>query len=275
MFSQVFVHGEDVGSRYRLPTYPPYRNEFFFYIDLNDKNWFWLLYFVTHCRSPFLPAHSMSKLSTLRGAMFCHSPSAGCDTSASQATSTSSWQRDFFSALSRTLYFPAGSSIQLHPTMWLSAMYLQTNVKGTITASESDKHQSTCKTDERINYKTWKKIFAFASARRECSLRLGTFYRPQTKLQKGSFHKRVSRILSTRRGGEVYTPQADTPPSGRWLLQRTVRIYWNAFLFFSLLLSSRLIYIVFFLCKRLLKNDFFLKYKEGSFSCRITNFIGV
>ena len=69
------------------------------------------------CVYPFCRPHSMSKLSTLRGAMFCHSPSAGCDTSASQATSTSSWQREFFSALSRTLYFPAGSLIQLHPTM--------------------------------------------------------------------------------------------------------------------------------------------------------------
>lgn len=44
--------------------------------------------------SPFLPAHSMSKLSTRRGAILCHSPSAGWLTKSVQATSTSYWHKE-------------------------------------------------------------------------------------------------------------------------------------------------------------------------------------
>ena len=102
---------------------------------------------------PFRPAHSMSKLSILRGAIFCHSPSAGWLTKSSKEISTSIWHFvcgrsllpeappppmtvtpvfgqtplvpfcrlcDWF--LSE--YFPAGSSIQLHPTTPVSTMNL-------------------------------------------------------------------------------------------------------------------------------------------------------
>lgn len=44
--------------------------------------------------SPFLPAHSMSKLSTRSGAILCHSPSAGWLIKSVQPTSTSYWHKE-------------------------------------------------------------------------------------------------------------------------------------------------------------------------------------
>ncbi len=112
---------------------------------------------------PFLPAHSISKLRTLRGAILCHSPSAGWLTMWFHATSTSYWHSDtwerntvktrlmsvavtcsnlliycfyiftfpgYFESVcpsllsSLSLYFPLGSSIQQQPTTSLSTMNL-------------------------------------------------------------------------------------------------------------------------------------------------------
>jgi len=79
---------------------------------------------------PLRPAHSMSKLRMRTGAIFNHSPSHGYETSSFHATSTSIWQCDLrhgdmvLPADWRTLYFPAGSSTQLHPIMLQSTINL-------------------------------------------------------------------------------------------------------------------------------------------------------
>lgn len=83
---------------------------------------------LVHNTWPFLPAHSISKLRILKGAIADHSPSGTWDIKSSQETSTSIWQRDLTgnlgSSFVRMRYFPAGISIQLHPTTSVSTINL-------------------------------------------------------------------------------------------------------------------------------------------------------
>ena len=82
--------------------------------------------------TPFLPAHSISKLSILNGAIFCHSSSGVWLIKSSYDTSNSIWHLEVGVTASleeaglgfRNEYFPGGTSIQLQPTTSASIINL-------------------------------------------------------------------------------------------------------------------------------------------------------
>ncbi len=86
---------------------------------------------------PFLPAHSISKLRTRRGARIAQRPSVERGSTEEKCMSSSSWQRARPSDTGRTREVPAGTRSQPQPTCWkqfsrtcnkLSRLFLSVNL---------------------------------------------------------------------------------------------------------------------------------------------------